>query len=213
VSCPHHIRWVGVPIVPQNVGWSAETSHNIRPTESLRAPLVQRPATLAVIITVVALPESSVVVVARAVLIAAITVVAVVVFVDARSSSASFDGVPGVAVGSELALDYRCCCPGPISTVLIPVGGGFQRCAEDAAPRPRSNRWREAELSACCAAATSSSVLSYWCTRLSSEVAASGQPCSNMAAAARLCDTLLKSSGASPPALALMFALSLARRS
>jgi hypothetical protein len=57
--------------------------------------------------------------------IAAITVVTVAVVVDAHSSSASFDGVPGVAVGSELALDRRCYCPGHISTVLIPGGGGF----------------------------------------------------------------------------------------
>jgi hypothetical protein len=60
---PLAIRWVGVPIVPQNVGRNAETSHPVRPTESSRAPLVQRPATISVIETIVALLESSVVVV------------------------------------------------------------------------------------------------------------------------------------------------------
>jgi hypothetical protein len=91
-------------------------------------------------------------------------------------------------------------------------GGGFGPCADGAPASPRSERWCEAELSACCAAAASSSAFSCWRTRRSSEVAASGQPRSSMAAAARFCDACLKSGGASGSALASMFAPSLARR-
>jgi hypothetical protein len=92
-------------------------------------------------------------------------------------------------------------------------GGWVRRCAEGAAFRPRSDSWLEAELSACCATANSSSALSCWRTCLSSEVAASGQPHNSMAAAARFCDARLKSGGASPPTLVSTFAPSLARRS
>jgi hypothetical protein len=53
------------------------------------------------------------------VLTAAIAVVAVVVVVDARSLSASLDGVPGITVEPEPALDRRCCGPGPASAILI----------------------------------------------------------------------------------------------
>jgi hypothetical protein len=130
--------------------------------------------------------------VACAVLVAVIVVVAVAVVVDTRSLSASLDGVL-----REMALDCRR-CPGPFSSALMPGGDGFGPCADVATPRPRSDRWREAELSACCTAAASSSVLSCWCTHLSLEVAASGQPRGKMAAAAMFCDARLKSGVASP---------------
>jgi hypothetical protein len=69
---------------------------------------------------------------------------------------------------------------------------------EDGAPaRPRSECWREAKFSACCAAAASSNNFSCWRTRRSSEVATSGQPRSSMAAAARFCDACRKSGSAS----------------
>jgi hypothetical protein len=64
-------------------------------------------------------------------------------------------------------------------------GGGFGPWADGTPGRPHSERWREAELSACCAAATSSSAFSCWRTRRSSEVTGSGQPRSSMAAVAR----------------------------
>jgi hypothetical protein len=64
-------------------------------------------------------------------------------------------------------------------------GGGFRPWVDGAPARPCSERWREAELSACCAAAASSSAFSCWHTRRSSEVAGSGQLHSSMAAAAR----------------------------
>jgi hypothetical protein len=70
----------------------------------------------------------------------------------------------------------------------------------------------EAELSACCAVAASSSTFNCWRTRRSSEVAASGQLCSSMAATARFCDTRQKSGGPSASALPSMFTPSLARR-
>jgi hypothetical protein len=38
-------------------------------------------------------------------LVAAVAVVTVVVVVDARSPSVSFDGVPSIAVGPEMAID------------------------------------------------------------------------------------------------------------
>jgi hypothetical protein len=79
-----------------------------------------------VVLAVIMSFTSSIVVVARVVLIAAITVVTVAVVVDARSPSTSLDGVPGVVVGPELALDHRCCGPGPTSTILIPGGGRVQ---------------------------------------------------------------------------------------
>jgi hypothetical protein len=41
----------------------------------------------------------------------AIMVVAVVVVVNTRGLSASFDGVLGVAVVPEVTLDHRCCGP------------------------------------------------------------------------------------------------------
>jgi hypothetical protein len=82
-----------------------------------------------------------------------------------------------------LTADAAALAPSPHSRCR--EGGGFGPWANDALARPRSERWREAELSACCAAAASSSAFSYWRTRRSSEVTGSGQPCSNMAAAAR----------------------------
>jgi hypothetical protein len=88
-------------------------------------------------------------------------------------------------------------------------GGRFGPCADGAPTRPRSERWREAEVSACCAAAASSNTFSCWRTRRSSEVAASGQPCSSMAATARFYDARWKSGGAS--ALASTFTPLLAR--
>jgi hypothetical protein len=135
--------------------------------------------------------------------------------VNTPDPSASLDGVVGIAVGPELTLDCRCCRPDPFSIVLMP-GGGFEPCVDGAVPaaaRPRSDRWHDSELSACCATAASSSALSCWHTCLSLEVAASRQPRSKMAAAAKFCDARLKSSGASPLALASTFTPLLARRS
>jgi hypothetical protein len=85
-------------------------------------------------------------------------------------------------------------------------------CVDGAPARLRFERWREAELSACCAAAASSSAFSCWRTRCSSEVAASGQPRNNMAVVARFWDAHRKSGGASASALASTFAPSLARQ-
>jgi hypothetical protein len=82
-------------------------------------------------------------------------------------------------------------------------GGEFGPCADGAPSYPRSERWREAELSSCCAVAASSNAFSCWRTHRSSEVAASGQPRSNMATTARFCDSRQKSGGASASALAL----------
>jgi hypothetical protein len=145
--------------------------------------------------------------------------VVVAVVVDTPSLSASLDGVPGIMVGTEPTLDCRHHRPGPFSTVLMP-GGGWPGvsgpCADGAAPaatRPHSDHWRDVELSACFAPGASSSTLSCWHTHLSLEVTASGQSCSNMAAAAKFCDARLKSSGSSPSALASMFPPSLAHRS
>jgi hypothetical protein len=91
-------------------------------------------------------------------------------------------------------------------------GGGFRLCADGAPARLHSKRWREAELSAFCDAAASSNDFSCWRTRRSSEVAASGQPRSSMAAAVRFCDARRKTGRASASALASMFTPSLARR-
>jgi hypothetical protein len=85
-------------------------------------------------------------------------------------------------------------------------GGGFGPCADGAPARPRSERWREAELLACCDTAASSNTFSYWRTRRSSEVVASGQPRSSMAIVARFCDTRRKSGGASASAFESMSA-------
>jgi hypothetical protein len=60
----------------------------------------------------------------RAVVITVVVVVAVVV--DTPSPLASLDGVPGVAVGPEPALDCRRRRPDPFSTVLM-LGGGRVR--------------------------------------------------------------------------------------
>jgi hypothetical protein len=84
----------------------------------------------------------------------------------------------------------------------------------DGAPtHPRFERWCESELFACCVVAASSSAFSCWCTRRFSEVAASGQPHSNMAVAARFRDGRLKSSEASTSVLVSMLVPSLARQS
>jgi hypothetical protein len=88
--------------------------------------------------------------------------------------------------------------------------GGFGLWVDGAPARPRSERWREAELSACCAAAASSSAFSCWRTRRSSEVASSGQPRISMATAVRFWDAHRKSGGASTFASA--FAPPLAHR-
>jgi hypothetical protein len=91
-------------------------------------------------------------------------------------------------------------------------GGGFEPWADRAPARPRSERWHEAELSTCCATTTSSSAFSCWRTRRSLEVAASGQPCSSMAATVRFWDARRRSGEASASALVSTFAPSLARR-
>jgi hypothetical protein len=91
-----------------------------------------------------------------------------------------------------------CCCE----------GGGFELWADGTPARPRSERWREAELSACCVAAASSNAFNCWRIRHSSEVAGSGQPRSSLAAAARFWDAHRKRGGASASA----FTPPLARR-
>jgi hypothetical protein len=84
----------------------------------------------------------------------------------------------------------------------------FGPWADGAPTCPRSERWREAELSTCWAAAALSNAFNCSHTRRSSEVAGSVQPSSSMATAARFWDACRKSGGAS----ALTFAPSLARR-
>jgi hypothetical protein len=64
--------------------------------------------------------------------------------VDALGPVLGLNGVPRVTVGLEVA------------------------------PNPRSEHWREAELSTCCVAAASSSAFSFRRTRRSSEVTTSG---------------------------------------
>jgi hypothetical protein len=73
-----------------------------------------------------------------------------------------------------------------------------------------ASAWREVELSACCAAAASSSTFNCWHTHRSLEVAAFGQPRGSMAAAVRFCDARLKSGGVSASALALALVSTLA---
>jgi hypothetical protein len=110
----------------------------------------------------------------------------------------------------RLLTDYAT-APPPSPRSRCWEGGGFGPWADDAPARLRSERWREAELSACCAAAALSNAFSCWYTRRSSKVDASEQPRSSMAAASRFCDAHRKSGGASASALASMFAPSLAR--
>jgi hypothetical protein len=135
----------------------------------------------------------------------------VAVVVDTLDPPLGLNGVPHVAVGPKAAPDCRCRGSASLLTLSMLRGGRFELCADDAPARPRSERWHEAELSACCAAAASSSAFSCWRTRRSSEVAASGQLCSSMAATARFCDTRQKSGGLSASALPSMFTPSLAR--
>jgi hypothetical protein len=146
----------------------------------------------------------TVVVVARAV---------VTVVVDALSSSSGHDGVPSVAVGPKTRIaDAATLTSSPRSRCCD--GCGLGSWADGTPTRPRSKSWCEAELSACCATATSSRAFSYWRTRRSLEVAGSGQPRSSMAATARFWDARRKSGGASASVLALAstFTPSLARR-
>jgi hypothetical protein len=91
-------------------------------------------------------------------------------------------------------------------------GGGFRPCADDAPTHPRSDCWHVAELFACCAATASTNAFSCWHTHRSSKVAASGQPRSSIATAARFCDARRKSSGASTSVLASMYAPLLAHQ-
>jgi hypothetical protein len=83
--------------------WEPRVPHAL--SERSWAPLVQKPVAVAVVVAIVVSPASSVAVSAWAVLVAAVVVVAVPVVVDARSQSASFNSVPGVAVGPETAPD------------------------------------------------------------------------------------------------------------
>jgi hypothetical protein len=144
-------------------------------------------------------PAPTIVVVARAV---------VVVVVDTLSSLASLDGVPGIAVGPETALDRRRRSPDSVPLSLLLRRRRVQPWADGAPAHPRSERWREAELSTCWAATASSSAFNCSRTRRSSEVAGSGQPRRSMATAARFWDARQKSGGASTSA----FAPSLVRR-
>lgn len=92
--------------------------------ESSCALLVRQPAEVAVVVVVIASSAPSVVVVACVVLIAAIVVVTVAVVVDARGPSTSINGVPGVTVGPEPALDRQSC--GRSSTAAILVSRGVR---------------------------------------------------------------------------------------
>jgi hypothetical protein len=127
--------------------------------------LVRRPAAIAVVIAIVAPPAPAVVAVARAV---------VAVVFNALSLPLGFYGVAGVMVGPELTPEGRCRGSDSLPASLLLEGGGFRPRADGALARPRSERYRKAELSACCATAASSSAFNCWRTRLSSEVAGSG---------------------------------------
>jgi hypothetical protein len=107
-------------------------------------------------------------------------------------------------LGPKRLLTAEAAAPAPPPWPRCHGGDGSWRCTEGAAPRSRADHWCEAELSACCAAAALSSALSSWNTRLSLEVATSGQPRSSIAATARFCDAHLKSGGVS--SLVLPFA-------
>jgi hypothetical protein len=84
----------------------------------------------------------------------------------------------------SLLLTTDAAAPTPSPRSWCWEGGGFGPRADGAPACPRLEHWREAELSACCAAAASSSAFSCWRTRRSLEVASSGQPRSSMAVAA-----------------------------
>jgi hypothetical protein len=116
-------------------------------TKSPWTPLVWRPAAVAVIITVVALPTSTIVVVARAV---------VTVVVDTLRPPSGLGGVPCIAVGPKAASDRRVAAPPPSPHSRCWEGGGFRPCADSAPALPRSEHCREAEPSVCCVAALSS---------------------------------------------------------
>jgi hypothetical protein len=124
-----------------------------------------------------------------------------VVVVETLTPSSGLDGVPRITVRPKTALDRR--CRGPTSLPALSMLGRrrIRPWADGAPARPCSERWREAELSACCATTASSSPFSYWCTRRSSEVAAFGQARTSMAVAARFWDTHRKSGGASASTL------------
>jgi hypothetical protein len=109
--------------------------------------------------------------------------------------------VSGVAVGPELTLDRRRRGSDSIPLSLV-QRSRWIRAADDALARPRSERWHEAELSACCAAAASSNAFNCSRTHRSSEVAGSRQPRSSMAAAAKFWDARRKSGSASAPTFA-----------
>jgi hypothetical protein len=99
------------------------TSHPVRSGRKLAGPSGLATSYDHGVVAVVESSTSPVVVVASAVLVAVIVVVAVAVVVDARSRLPSLDGVPGITVGPEPALDHRCCCPGHFFMVLMPGGG------------------------------------------------------------------------------------------
>jgi hypothetical protein len=120
--------------------------------------------------------------------------------VDALGPPSGLNGVTRVAVKPKTAPDRRCRGSASLPVLSMLEGGGFGPCADGAPSCPRSERWRKAELSACCAAAASSNAFSCWRTRLSSEVTA----------AARFCDARRKTGGTS--ALASTFTPSLVRR-
>jgi hypothetical protein len=94
--------------------------------------LVRRPATVAVVIAVVALPASTVVVVARAI---------VVVAVDTLDPPPGLNGVPHIAVGPKAAADCRCRGSASLLALSMLRGGGFGLCADGAPARPHSERW------------------------------------------------------------------------
>jgi hypothetical protein len=95
-------------------------------------------------------------------------------------------------LGPRRLLTADAAAPTPSPRAWCWEEGGFGPWADGAPAHPRSERWREAELFACCAAAASSSAFSCWRTHRSSEVMGSGRPCSSMAAAARFLDARRK---------------------
>jgi hypothetical protein len=115
-------------------------------------------------------------------------------------------------LGARRLLTADAAAPTPSPRSRCWEGGGFEPWANGAQALPHSECWCEVELSACCAAAASSSAFSCWRTRRSSEIAGSGQPRSSMAAVARFWDARQESGGASASALASTFAPSLAHR-
>jgi hypothetical protein len=132
---------------------------------------------------------------ARVVLVAVIVVVAIAVVVDACGPPASFDGVPGVAVWPEMTIDCRSPSSGSAPVASLPPGRWVLAVrrghSSPVVRRPLARR----EALCLFAVAASRRALSCCHTCLSSEVAASRQSRSSMAAVAKFCGARLKSGG------------------